>query len=165
MMTAPPKRRRSSTPPPRRRRRLCYNSNTVARHDLHTAKSRFRHALLLYLPFSSIILDCILKVSLRRVPARNGPHFQNNKKQLPSLWKTGAVLPSIRPLKTTHDHSRPSFLDFTRAPEVLNCSRIHDRARPLTHTSPTTHTLVLVLHPSRPPTCLETAQPRQATSA
>lgn len=55
---------------------------TLSRHDLHIAKSRFCHALLLYLPFASIILDRFLKCFYERSETNR---FPKQEKQPPRL--------------------------------------------------------------------------------
>lgn len=75
----------------------CVTIPTLSRHDLHVAKSRFIHALLLYLPFASIILDCILKCRYGGFLPETDPAFQNNKNN--RLVFGRRVLPSIQPPK------------------------------------------------------------------
>lgn len=83
---------------------------TLSRHDLHIAKSRFRHALLLYLPFGSIILDCILKKCFYE---RSLPETDRVSK----TTKTTASSLEDRCCCLRFNQPRPSFFDVTRASE------------------------------------------------
>lgn len=82
---------------------------TLSRHDLHIAKSRFCYALLLHLPFASVILDCIFKC------LHGG--FLPETDRVSKTTKNNRLVFGRRVLPFDSTSQQPSFLEVARAPE------------------------------------------------